>query len=265
MPWITLQDGEVKYIVSKYAKEELPTWNEVYNEFYLSGHAFYNSEHPHQQELDPYWKLPRLKVLIATVCNQLNKMLYEDGYRKGLLEHLSKDAGEWGKVIDAKFILEPIPDYLDKMQAATSEREAQMIYEHHLVDWVRFLDSKFIGINCPPPIYTIPNPNGTPNPFITNDHPRIDISTLAGELKIQAVLKRDNGTTDTVNSAIEVYSPLDTDQHFVCQYKEIMAFMIRQYRSYFDGVPGWKDRDGNPIPADKIKPEHVANWIDPAL
>ena len=40
MPWIT-ENGEKKYIPSAYAKEELPTWNELYNEFYKNQYYVY--------------------------------------------------------------------------------------------------------------------------------------------------------------------------------------------------------------------------------
>lgn len=270
MPWITLPNGELLYKVSLYAKEELPTWSEVYEECFLKGLLFYNSDHPHQQELDPYWKLPRLKVLLATVCNQMNKMLFEDGYRKGVLQALSKDCGEWGEVIDIRFLLEPIPDLFEKVEkeGVSSQEEFDTIYDGHLNKWAEFLDGKFVGSSSPPPIYTIPNPNGTPNPFITNKHPRIDISELQGELQLYPIIKRDNGTTDTINSSIELYYPLDEDDYMRAQYKKIMSIMMQQYKSYFSGVPGWKDIDGNPIDQSKIKADQVFHMMvgrDPAL
>ncbi|MCM1439739.1 MAG: hypothetical protein NC131_11160 [Roseburia sp.] len=260
MPWIVLPNGEQVYKVSLYAKEELPTWNEVYSEFFLSGLCFYNPDEQNQ-EMDPYWKIPRSKVRIATVCNQLNKMLYEDGYRARFLEHFSKDRGEWGPFEDIKFLIEPLPDYLDKMKDAQNDDEAKKIYEEHLKVWTAFLDSKFIGLNCPPPIYTIPNPNGTPNPFITNEHPRVDITTLEGKLIVCPVLKAYNGTTDTVNSAIEVYCQMDDDPYQRRMYKDIVAFMMRTFRDYFEGGVGWKDTNGNHVPSQPIEKP----FGDPAL
>ncbi|MCM1220104.1 MAG: hypothetical protein NC548_37000, partial [Lachnospiraceae bacterium] len=64
MPWVLDENGNKKYTPSIYAKEELPTWNEFYNEFYKSGNYTYDGGKD-VFEIDPYWKIPRKKYLLA--------------------------------------------------------------------------------------------------------------------------------------------------------------------------------------------------------
>lgn len=79
MPWIKDSNDEDKYIASKFAKEELPTWNEVYNEWYKKyKDDLYTYRTERDTEIDTYWKIPKKKYLLAAVCNQFNKMIFED-------------------------------------------------------------------------------------------------------------------------------------------------------------------------------------------
>lgn len=64
--------------LSKYCKEELPTWDEIYNEFWINKIFVYDPNDPEHQVEDPYWKRPRRKILLMLICNQLNKMMEED-------------------------------------------------------------------------------------------------------------------------------------------------------------------------------------------
>lgn len=75
MPW---KNGN--YVVSVYTNNELPTWNEVYEEFYkgqyyLNPDSFDNDK---LTQIDLYWKIPRWKVLVAICCNEFNKCIHED-------------------------------------------------------------------------------------------------------------------------------------------------------------------------------------------
>ena len=55
MPWIKDSNNEDKYIASKYAKEELPTWNEVYNEWYIKyKDDLYTFKTERNTEMDTY-------------------------------------------------------------------------------------------------------------------------------------------------------------------------------------------------------------------
>ena len=81
MPWIKDDNNEDKYIASEFTKEELPTWNEVYNEWYKKYRDdLYTFKAERDTEIDTYWKIPKKLFLLATVCNQFNKMISEDGF-----------------------------------------------------------------------------------------------------------------------------------------------------------------------------------------
>lgn len=82
MPWIKDNNNEDKYVASKFAKEELPTWNEVYNEWYKKYRDdLYTFKAERDAEIDTYWKIPKKLFLLAAVCNQFNKMISEDDFR----------------------------------------------------------------------------------------------------------------------------------------------------------------------------------------
>jgi len=73
--------------ISDYSKNELPTWNEVYNEFYQEG-PITSSPSSEKDPIDVYYKIPRSHVLMGMICNQFNKMIEEDGYREQVLDIL---------------------------------------------------------------------------------------------------------------------------------------------------------------------------------
>lgn len=141
MPWTKNKNGERIYTPSIFTKEELPTWAEMYYEFYQK-RLFVLKD---INTIDPYWKIPRSLVLMAQCCNELNKMLYEDGIKDKIYE---------------KFDLNLICFYID---SSAFDR----FNEDH---------------NTIPPIYTIPLPTGKPNPFMVFDYPRFDVSLIASQL-----------------------------------------------------------------------------------
>ena len=71
--------------MSIYCKDDLPTWHEIYYEFYLKDLFNYDCN---DTELDLYWKIPHKKMIIGFVCNQLNKMIFED--KKCSIEEVNK-------------------------------------------------------------------------------------------------------------------------------------------------------------------------------
>ena len=74
MPWIE-ENGNAIYKASPFTKDTLPTWNEIYHEFYKKKITKYLTDK--DTELDKYYQVPRNKVLVAFMCNQLNKMIFE--------------------------------------------------------------------------------------------------------------------------------------------------------------------------------------------
>ena len=264
MPWITDDKGNKSYKVSLYTKNELPTWNEVYNEYWLKTINIYipDSSDPDMHIEDPYWKIPRRIVLLAMIANQLNKMLFEDNMHKHILEELNQDRGEWGDFEDIRFLIEPLPELAEKLVVAHNEQEGEQIYAEHVNVWNEFMNKKFVALNCAPPIYTIPNPNGTPDHFITNEHPRIDVTTIRSTLMLYPILQSKSKGESWRN--IEAFYPNDMDPYMSSMYQKIMKLMMDQYAEYFENGVGWKDENGNLI-TDQQPPRRDPQARDPAL
>ena len=137
--------------ISNYVKEELPTWDEVYSEFYkkqlfikenMDNYSIIDPYHRVPSKIDPYYKLPKGEIIVALVCNQFNKMITEN---KGTVYHVFFN--------DWRFIL--IDDNHDKENYSDEEYES-------------FRNA----------IYTIPHPTGKVNPFINDCKWRIDITSI---------------------------------------------------------------------------------------
>ena len=149
-----INKDELIYRPSMYTKEELPTWAEVYEEFYLCEQYDFNPMIPIHQVTDPYWKVPHRKYLLAIVCNQFNKMIYEDNLKDQIIEEVNKKISD--RIVDLQFTVYPI--------------------EYHYIS------------SDTPPIFTITMPNGSKNIFITSNYSRVDIDTI-NSMKINAILE----------------------------------------------------------------------------
>lgn len=153
MPWIKDENGEDKYIASRYAKEELPTWNEVYNEWY-KGYSkdLYMFKPNRDIERDTYWKIPKKLFLLAVVCNQFNKMMYEDGYIDKISNLFEND------YINIRFELVPITANANKS-----------------------------------PIYSMLNPRGKDNPFVDKTNRVFIPKDIVEFVDLQLCLEDANG------------------------------------------------------------------------
>ncbi len=257
MPWVKDENQENVYIPSLYAKEELPTWNEVYNEWYLNKIWDYNRDNHDHQELDPYWKIPKRKMLIGFVCNQFNKMLFEDmKLKEKVINMIEEKIYPWGEdKLDIKFICEHSPVF--NPDDFISNEEFNGLYNRHCILWNKFFKDKFIGTDMTAPIYTIPLPTGKPNPFITNKFPRIDLSTLDIEkLVIHPIIGYKDRNTYTT---YEPFPEVDPDAN------TIIDMMIEIFKNYFENGVGWKDKEGNLIESSKNINYCNGSGIDPAL
>lgn len=208
-----INKDELVYKPSIYAKEELPTWAEVYEEFYLGKQYFYDPNK--DEEIDPYWKIPHKKFLIAVVCNQFNKMLYEDKMMYNICKELTREFCT--PIIGLQFICRDSCNFNSD------------IFDHSFFETIST-------------IYTFPLPTGKDNPFITNNHHRTDITSLNCKFYIVPVLK----LNDPDISKPIVYPVHYTRDHF----SEIMEIMIKEFKQYFTGDIGWKDSNGKLIEGD---------------
>ena len=163
-------------MVSIYCKDELATWEELY-QFIQDGVYHYDPNNDKHSKLDPYWKRPFRKLMLTWFCNQLNKNTMENN------------------LTELKFIL------VDDNTDASCDLEIPKIYTCKIPSTGRYSD------------------------FIVNDHPRIDIDSLVG--KVRLILLIDN----------------------VPQPDEIMISTILKLfdslLTYYKEPIGWKDPDGN--------------------
>lgn len=254
MPWINDNNGDSKYKVSIYTKEELPTWAEVYEDFYLNKSFTYDPDDPTHQELDLYWNIPRRKYLLAIICNQFNKMLFEDGMLKDLVSLIDKDA--WG-CTDVRFSCEPIEDY----NPANAKGSIEEDYESFVIELKKMIDKTLLGSTLPPPIYTIPLPSGEVNPFITSKHQRIDVNTIDRKMCLVPIIKLHN-----IDIAPSIAAPLPYEEWNKDVYDKIIEFMMKPFKDYFEGSSvGWKDNDGNVIESEPMHRACNGVGYDPAL
>lgn len=220
MSWINDENGERKYKLSAYAKEELPTWGEM-EEFINKGIFFYDPNDENHIKEDLYWKVPRQLYLLSIVCNQLNKMIFEDGWRDKLIKFINDNIDK-ENIIDVRFIL-GLPNEINYiMQYYSDIQESENS------------DTK-IDLNPIASIFTIPLPSGDDNLFICNDISRINIKEIVDK-----------------ENKLELYPHIcfkrGSWQYCVKQKnrskdisKRIFDFMFEPYVEYFKDPIGWKD------------------------
>lgn len=240
MPWILDSNGNNTYKISAYAKEELPTWSEIYEEFYKK--KLYNSYNELDKTLDPYWNIPHTKYLLMTVCNQFNKMINEDGYKDEILKMIKEEIDE--EATDVIFLIR-------------SDKDG---------DGIEYLDKYVYQNNYIPPIYTIPLPNGKDNPFIiSKDKLRISSRDLSDNLWVfPLIISRKDPEYQTIYAPYQFGVP-EIEKEFE-DYNKIIEFMIRPFKEYFEGeAVGWKDKDGKIIESDPLQRSCSGVGYDPAL
>ena len=197
MPWITNSNGDKEYQLSKYAKEELPTWSEMYEEFWL--HEVFSATK--YGDKDPYWKIPHNVYLLSVCLNQLNKMVWEDGcWLQNIIfgvNFVNRD----GTVVSSSPSIITYTITEPNGKPISSQQLAYPFYN----------DNPF------PPIFTIPLPNGRQNPFIlSNDVSRVCIGDYLSD-----------GIT-----AVGTVFERDGDQHPIAGSDELKE-LIKPYRNYF--------------------------------
>lgn len=125
MPWVTDDNGDEKYLVSKYTIEQLPTWYEIHEEFLKNKWFTYDENDKSQQTLDSYWKRPHRLVLLEFMVNQFNKMLHEDGDLENTINFISG-------LSDSYYSLDNLNDIEFNIikENSTHELQIQLIYSN---------------------------------------------------------------------------------------------------------------------------------------
>ena len=230
MPWIANHNGDPVYKASIYAKEELPTWYEIYAEFWKQ--TIFNYSVEDDREMDAYWKMPHAKYILLIVCNQFNKMLFEDNLIQDVIDELKDHPSLSGLVLnDIRVTCEHFPKDSSEME--------------------KFAKRLNVGMMVPPPIYRLPLPTGQENPFETN-YDRIDAPD--GDFFIYPIL---NGT---VEDKPVIYELSENSG----ERSDVIELMMRWIRRYFEGGIGWKDENGDLI-SDGKSGHGCPSGYDPAM
>lgn len=74
-----------------YCKDDLPTWHEMYHEFWNEQLFYFDPEE--YNELNLYWKTEHSRMIIGFACNQLNKMISEN--KDQLLEFIRNNFNDF--------------------------------------------------------------------------------------------------------------------------------------------------------------------------
>lgn len=69
-----------------YCKDDLPTWHEMYYEFWNKKMFSFNPLE--ENEIDLYWNVEHNRMILGFACNQLNKMIIEN--KVELLDFIKK-------------------------------------------------------------------------------------------------------------------------------------------------------------------------------
>lgn len=262
MPWVKDENGERKYKVSIYAKEELPTWDEIYNEFWKKKIFHYKKDIAEHQELDLYWKVPRRRYLLGIMCNQFNKTLFEDKMRQKILKVLNNGVINIpnGKIIDIRFLCE----FEDFTNVIDIDVQKQNIVANDL--FLYYMEMNNVGKIYPPPIYTFTLPSKEKNPFIINKEGvrRVDLTSDSRELMLFPLLLVDvNGNQNLFTPVPPILDTEGVSEH-TKSFNAILDIMMQPYKEYFEDGIGWKDED----PKNIRGTSKINNWVpkyDPAL
>lgn len=241
-------------IDSIYVKEDLPTWSEVYYEFYKNKTFSFDHEDDNQlNDIDKYWKIPRRKALLATVTNQFNKMLYEDGYSDKFMTFLNNNITY--DAVSAMFTCELVyPEIKNIESYQTYMREYAMWSSKYLGTFVKNHPIKEV-----PPIYTLTMPTGNPNPFIdiNDDVIRINVDDINGWMCVYPII--------FLGDNKRYYSPTPFVPSQSVDWTKIIDWMMIPFKDYFENGVGWKDNDGNVIASTHAAHNCSGAGFDPAL
>ena len=255
MPWIKDGNGvgEDKYVVSKYyGKDDLPTWDQIYNEFWIPETFGYDPDDPEQnlegvpessqpteliKRMDLYWKLPHRKVLLMWICNQFNKMLFEDENRTRMLDFMK---------LPGVSLFDDIRFWIVEIK-----EDDRQIYDLSVIE----TDGIMLGSDSPPPTLTLNRPNGTVDPFAPKC-PRVNINVFSRKFDLVIVLR-----------GLEQDIPFFILNSSNPRYRPIISELLAEVRDYFEGDQvGWKNFDGSALPSQApLKRGCDDSGVDPAL
>ena len=249
--------------LSVYDQHCLPTWDEMYNEFWKQQIFRYDPSFSDWVsgkdgelllKMDPYWNRHRDKMILAWACNQLNKMVFEDGVDvvKFVNEELSASLTEYyGKFTicdEVRFGLLYMGE-LSELPPGTTEALLKMESQEQAFETELGLRTK----KLPPRIYACKIPSTGQYSIFKTQHPSIDVDDLEGTVKLCITILR--------KECIEALLLFDIQRTI---FSKIIRFVIKDIIEYFENGIGWKDKDGKVIPTEQVTHCQGAGY-DPAL
>lgn len=239
MPWIYDEKREEKvYKTSAYLVDELPAWSEIYYDFYL---RMYFRDELDIKEMDPFWNIPRRLYVAGMMCNQFNKMLYEDNYMDQLMDQF-ENCESIGFVLDVAHT-----EINTVIQFELISSRFPIVYK-----CVRYYNSEFD--NGPLAYYISDNINTFPQIINKEDRiPRINLNRLTSMENAYPllVIKKKDSPHWIIENRLSAF---------------VMGTLLRDVLEYFGGTQiGWKDKHGNIVThGDKVD-KFTLLQNDPAL
>ena len=214
MPWKKNENNESVYIPSVYSKDDLPTWDEAIRWMLMMEDNGWNYYCRASLKDDmPYWKIPTELYLCATCCNQLNKMLHEDGL-----------------FVDEEFLTT-----LNNFCHYEDEYNKKIIPDDEFVVNLGF---QIYTADVEPDypigklIFTLNN-NADQLTRKSDEYQRVDIRELTVPFGITAVLNCTDRKRYTVDKK---------------DAGTLAGMVFKPIIQYFDGKPGWKDIESTKEP-----------------
>lgn len=211
---------------SRYAKEELPVWSEIWEQFALNRAYDYDPDNPahnlpapdsSQPEVilnshDIYWQQPHRKLLLGWMANEFNKLILEDGRLNEIREELNG-------IILANLDMIPL-DPTSDLNVIDIIFDIVGVHEAGPAEFYRW-------------IYTQLSPTTKTRSIFASSEPSVDMANLNDWIELAMELIIDlNGDTVRVKLRPTVDDTL---------YTLIVDKILEPIRIYFDEPVGWKD------------------------
>lgn len=234
---------------SRYAKEELPVWSEIWEQFALNRAYDYDPDNPAHNlpapdssrpevilnSHDIYWQQPHRKLLLGWMANEFNKLILEDGRLNEIREELNG------------IILANLDTIALDPTVKVSINVTDIIFD-------------IIGVHTATPaelyrwVYTQLSPTTKTRSIFASSEPSVDMANIRDRVELAMELILDiNGAVMRVKLRPTVDDTL---------YMMIVDKILEPIRIYFDEPVGWKDEGYEPQPLTR---RCLDMGIDPAI
>ena len=155
-------------MISIYCKDDLPTWHEMYYEFWNKKLFTFNPLD--ENEIDLYWKIEHNKMILGFACNQLNKMILEN------------------KINLLNFVKETLSDDQIKNFYFILSNDIEVCVENM------------------PSIYALKIPSTKKYSIFSTDYKRKDLSTITQSVELRLIIVKNSYDFKIIDISSEVFS-----------------------------------------------------------